>query len=588
MTIDDSSLFKLPHQDLLELSLFKPQVDNVAAWIEALPRTQIGDISKLLFTAVTELNRYKLTPTLRIELLDTLRPVIHYTTIELGKIYLNQPIMMSEVAQKSARISQLLSEHLATGYILAALHVDAISLNDSNSTQVLATSLHRAINELCEIILLHTQLYRDPPAGTWLKLHQMMLLSHKHLIDQQKVYDPLNKESTTLSAAYLRVALLGAAKPFQLRQPDIRVTAKALQEWSSFAQLIDWPQDHVPVIGVNPAEDMPPRLGELLKNHPAQHFAVCTKTLVAELQRLHDNTSPGAITLKLNRLIIPVDLIKHLIHAWSEHSKRNFMRLEAHESVDLCLGLSATHHFVSDGVDFERLLEGQITKKMAMAVNNRFINDALKKSARKKDIWDTPYENNFGRINITLPKPSINPADKQSSDDEPDKRFATYQVDTVNTSPGGYCIKWQNSPNTQIRAGDIVGIREKGNVKWSIGVIRWAKNDNNCLQLGIELISPSAQPYGARPIPKVGEAGNFHRVLLLPELKALGLSASLITANVPFKPQQKVVLRREGKDINVKLDNRIAGNSVYSQFTFRPFGENVKTDDGYDFDNLWP
>jgi hypothetical protein len=584
MTLQQDSLFRLPRQDLAAPSFFQASGSAVNAWIEQLPKANLGETSRQLYEALQELNRVKLHSVLRLELLDALRPSVHFAITALSKHYLNQPIVMPEKAQKVAEISHTLSDQLATGYILVALHADGMARSDQGVNQLLSCSLHRAISELGEVLLLHTQLYRDPPAGTWLRLHQMMLLAQQNMVDQETVLDTVNNIASSVTAAYLRAALLGAARPFQLRQQDMSLIAKALQQWSPLAQLIDWPEQGLPVLAVNPAEDLPPRLGTLLKDRPGQCFALCTDDLVAELQRLYQEAAPGALTLKIEHLLLPVDLLKHLIHAWSEISKRNFMRLEAHESVDLCLGLSATHHFLAGGIDLETLLGDPEHLTLSQDSNNRFLDKPVsKKDSRNKDIWDSAYETNFGQVNVTLAQLDIRGDgrndNKQKITRLIEEKFFTYQVDTINLSPGGYCVSWPPQDPAQIRTGEIIGIREHRSSKWSVGVIRWAKNDAGSIQLGLELISPSAQPYGARIFQKSGEHGDFLRVLLLPELKALGQAASLITPNIPFKSQQKIVIRQNGKETMLQLGRRIAGNSVYSQFAFRQFGDTRTTTD---------
>jgi hypothetical protein len=286
---------------------------------------------------------------------------------------------------------------------------------------------------------------------------------------------------------------------------------------------------------------------------------------------------------------MPVDLLKPLSHAWSEISKRNFMRLETYESVDLCLGLGATHHFLAGGIELGKLLGEKNALSLSPETGNRFLDkQSTPKSDRNKDIWDSPYETNFGQLNVTLATLDINKSTKPAAVVE--EKFFTYQVHTVNLSPGGYCVKWPPDDATQIRTGEIIGVREHRSRKWSIGVIRWAKNDNGNIQLGIELISPAAQPYGGRIIQKAGEPGEYLRILMLPELKALGQPASLITPNLSFKSQQKVMLRQNGKETIVQLGRRIAGNSVYSQFEFRPLGMTQTTtdpDNSNDMNDLW-
>ncbi len=214
MSAKHNSLFKLPRQDLTEPSLFDATDVAVATWAEQLPKANLGETSRLLFQALQELNRVRLHPTLRLDMLEELRPVLYFVAAGLTKHYLNQPIVMPEKAQKVAELSHSLRDQLTTGYILAALHADGMARSEQGVNQLLSKSLHRAITELGDLLLLHTQLYRDPPAGTWLKLHQMMLLAQQNMLDQQPIEDDLIGRSTSVTAAFDLYKLLYASIAF--------------------------------------------------------------------------------------------------------------------------------------------------------------------------------------------------------------------------------------------------------------------------------------------------------------------------------------------------------------------------------------
>ncbi|MEZ5507476.1 MAG: hypothetical protein R3F38_16555 [Gammaproteobacteria bacterium] len=47
-----------------------------------------------------------------------------------------------------------------------------------------------------------------------------------------------------------------------------------------------------------------------------------------------------------------------LIQAWGVLTERAFTRIDEHGHLTLCLGLSATHYFVSGRQDFNKMLQG--------------------------------------------------------------------------------------------------------------------------------------------------------------------------------------------------------------------------------------
>ena len=94
-----------------------------------------------------------------------------------------------------------------------------------------------------------------------------------------------------------------------------------------------------------------------------------------------------------------------------------------------------------------------------------------------------------------------------------------------------------------IKAGDIVGLKEKGNKDWVIAVIRWLSGLKNAKTLvGLELLSPRAIPYGACIDIKPGEKSPPVRVLMLAEIALIGQPHTLVTPRAGFKERQKLSL----------------------------------------------
>ena len=99
----------------------------------------------------------------------------------------------------------------------------------------------------------------------------------------------------------------------------------------------------------------------------------------------------------------------------------------------------------------------------------------------------------------------------------------------LNVSAGGYALRKFSSSPALARVGDIVAMKSSKNVSWELAVLRWAHiNDMNQLDVGLELISPSASAAIAKvedsTIQIEGE------ILLLPEISGLKQAASIITS----------------------------------------------------------
>jgi hypothetical protein len=176
----------------------------------------------------------------------------------------------------------------------------------------------------------------------------------------------------------------------------------------------------------------------------------------------------------------------------------------------------------------------------------------------------------------------------------PKVRYPIYNVQLANASPGGYCLEWMSELPGDIRAGDIVSLKEEHNRDWVIAVIRWVSQLENARTLiGLELLSPRAMPYGALIHQKTGEKSAPMRVLLLPEIKLVGQPHTLITPRAGFRERQKISLIRAGEEYAIQLLRQIAATGSFSQFDFRYIKElgDVLAEDkaGHlgSYDSLW-
>jgi len=61
---------KLPPHDLEVLSFCAPQPKKVQAWVEGLPKMNVGESAKRLYSAIQELNRLKTDSETRFQLIQ--------------------------------------------------------------------------------------------------------------------------------------------------------------------------------------------------------------------------------------------------------------------------------------------------------------------------------------------------------------------------------------------------------------------------------------------------------------------------------------------------------------------------------------
>lgn len=570
MTSVFAAKFHLPPQDLDAPTLFAPSPDAIAGWLAGLPKTNLGQMTRSLFGAVNELNRVRLAPALRMQLLETLRPSVYFASNGLRRHYLGQPIQLPEQPLKVAHLAHVLHEQLATGYILAAAQTATAGRQSgfSQPQAALATAAHRGIVEHSQNLLRDLQLYRDPHPGCWFTIHQLLKFAREAQVQHAAIADEQSGDSS-VEAAYLRAALLGSAKTNQLRQENLDKVFQHALGWVAATTLTDAASA---ALVIDPTSDDGPIYRQFAKPDNSW-YGLDTDHLTQLLNAQAELAEANALSDQQ----LSADLLLHLAQAWSGGGTRSFARTEVREPVEIAIGLTATHHFVGGEVEFGLLLDDHGGIKSAGQDENPFLRGRLQSTAPQsrtpaagKDVWDSPYQTNFGSSTLALEILDDTPRVQfqKSGGDERDK-FRVQSVERVNVSIGGLCVVWPPLSTLQLRTGEIVGIRENAQKNWSIGAIRWVQLTDAGPTVGIALLSPAGIPYGARVVAKSGEQGEYLRALVLPEIKQIGQATTLIVPRLPFRTGQKVSLLCHGKETRIQLTRKIAGAAAFSQFEFR-------------------
>jgi hypothetical protein len=601
-------LLRAPAPTRQSLSFCDASVRGVTDWLAGLPKANIGETARQLYQALIELNQLRIASETRLQLLELLRPDVHFVCTQLEKHYVNQPIVLGERPRKVAGLCQALQNHLAVGYKLIVVRV--VSQPERDRQQLLSVALQRAIHSLGALLIRSTQLYSPAASGLWLELHQLYQLAVEQGTERLLIRDPLARHAQGLSAeqSYLASLLLGCARCNQMRQQSIVKLAAALEAWSALAQLqaASTPSS---LFLFSPVIDGPPRYRSLFPDREQSLLGIDTAMLVGVIE---EHLRLASDNRQLTRLPAATglddDLLRHLSSAWGAISERTFQRTPAQGTLTLCIGMSALHYQLAGQRPFNEVLELPHSSNCAV----------FKLHNGAADIWANAFDAQSGgdellpthdHIEFVRPDlPRTAPAARtNSAASQPTKRPATtesypiYEIQLIDHSPGGYCLAWDGEVPSQLQTGELLGLREGCAQSWSIAVVRWIRQvRGGSTQMGVELIAPQAQPCGLRLLRKVDQGSEYLRALLLPEIAAISQPAMLIAPRLPFQEGHKVQINRNGEEQRAVLDRRRASMGNYNQFGYRTVGQvsteretpvtgwkghTTSTDE--DFDSLW-
>ncbi len=586
-----------PAQTLL--AFCKPTARDLKAWIQDLPKANIGESARLLYKALIELNNFKTPAENRIQLLELLRPEVMFINSQLEKHFLNNSIMLGERPQKVANLCQALQNHLTMGYKLV------ISEIYQQRSSILTLALQRTAHSMFVSLVRAYQLYYPAPPLFWLELHQVYWLARKNNIHTQPVRDDQldNISELSIEAVYSCVLLLSCSRINQMRQSDIAILARVLPRWCQLANLQNAELDSSLFV-VNLNSDSPPRYKELIEQEKIQsRLGFNTQDLAQALIEFQQSPDKQGITAGLD---VPESmsstLLAQLCSAWGNIAKRDFQRTSSKGNLELCLGMSAVHYYLAGQQVFAKTLQSQQPEIVEYNTDNS-----------EPDIWASAIDAQI----LTEPDPlqvdlieyekiPIKEENTASSGDsstveslDPVAFFPTYTLSIVNHSPGGYCLAWRDAVPAQLQAGEIIALRESPERPWSTAVTRWIRQAGSAsTQMGVELIAPNAQPCGLQLLRSSDKSSQFLRALLVPEIPALSRPASVIGPRIPFQEGHKVAINQHGTERRAILRKRSMHTGSINQFEYslltppqpaepNPTSVSKSSSKNEDFDSLW-
>jgi hypothetical protein len=582
-------LLRVPIPTQLRLSFCEPTPRDLKRWIANLPKANIGETARLLYQGLSELNQLLTPSDNRLQLLELLRPEVYFVCKHLERHFLHQAIVLDERSRKIANLCQALQNHLATGYKQIVVRITPRFSKDR--APLLAQALQRAIHCLNGPLIRATQLYCPVPEGLWLELHQLYRIACAQKLQHLSLRDELASQTRTLSIeqTYVVALLLGAARCNQLRQNQIARLAEVLEPWSQWVKL----QPSNPADGlfaVAPDLDIGPRYRSKFRAEQQDSLlGVDPQPLVAAIEAHLQGNSSGSTPLPVPAGLT-LDTLQHLHAAWGQAAERSFQRTVGQGSLTLCVGMSALHFYLGGQRSFSDILKNPGTRLAKFS--------ALPLTGQGKDQWSQAFDAApHASVDALLPYEEIEYPQLQNDDGkdaaDSNRHFPTYALPIINHSPGGYCLAWPGAVPAELQAGEMVGIEDSANKGWSIAVVRWIRQvRGGGTQMGIEQVAPYAEPCGLQLVRSQDDHSQYLRGLLLPEISAIDLPATLLAPRLPFQEGNKVLINTNGQERRAGLDRRVASTNSFNQFAYRSLEAN-RNDNAAgsgveeEFDSLW-
>ncbi len=589
--------------------LSKYNADSIKLWIANLPMANTGEVSKRVYNFLMDSNTLLLDTRVRSRVLHSLNDSVKFISNHLARHYTVQSASLTKKQMKVANLSRAIQLEVAIGY--KTIIEDLLS-DEKFGNKLLPIAVNYALYYLYKVLILTNQLYSDPPSGMWHELHLLYQLAEHNQFHERKI--AVGNEQHSAVDTYKKATLLTMSNPYQLRQRDMEMVAKALPFIVTNCSISADP-DAVYDFVTNLHTDAPPFHRSLIKDGMKAHFRGFNVSNVIIFLQQELKTSE-----KSRRSIAMSDsIIRHLLRAWGAMATRTFARTPASNTLKVSMGLAASHYLISKELygeyqdEDDRILMGEkLVDSLEGSLKNATILDnesseMYQGPKTRGSEWNVSTNGPMIKTDamwesIYRRKSSVDIEDErkpyQFMDKDPEKKASQYNYQDaaiINVSPGGYCMKLMGLMPKQTQTGEVLGIlesNESGNTSWNIGHICWIKRMNSGeLNLGVHLLAPNGKPVLARNNVSAATESNFQRCLLLPAVSGLEQLSTILTSTIGYSVNQIVHVRENEHEFDIKLIKLISSGHSFLQFSY----EKQKTDiqeetvdnSKDDFDSVW-
>lgn len=620
-------LLNIPELEAPGAESFDIRPKQLEHWLNELPMGDKGECARRIFHALKEINRLDYSSRDRWRALEVLTGPLSDMTDSLEQHFKNQNLPIAEKNLKIADLCIELYREMALGYKIMLDQIWTKELNVLNRNKAVSI-VYRAMYYLQKILLVTYEVYRDPPANTWMHIHQLYLYAEDNRVTQIKPRDicSINQQPPiTVCELYIQILLLGLLSPYRLRQLDTKKVVKALGDWSKHCKIL-------------PADQFEEKIGHVLIKQnsdyaPGYYFAdnsinhVYTRTLDSSelVNHISDAvvSQPSRIDQNTRIYDLPADVLRLIIFTWSGKSRRLFARSnEKTGQSTVSIGLNATHFMINSiqklhpGLEetspYATLLKSESSEHYQNYLNLQnkeelqFDSEAHFDAApvfgitgidnTSSDVWDYDYgSKQLGQeYNLRIWQESKQTARK------PTTTYQSTSFENINESANGYCLfsDFHEEHNTnKVQVGELIGLRgdqkdsKSSNV--DLGIIRRLKNTDKGIELGIQKLAPGADVVAVCLYQKRKFANlKYQRALLLPALKPIKQPMTLVLSKV-FKMGSELIINKFGYKTHVQLTRIIETTGEFNQFDFivknvigiEPTETKLELEQG--FDSVW-
>ena len=587
--------YRLPKLTQTDAQTLRPKPAELGAWIDAQPTINVQSTAPLLIALLQSYNRCALPAAIRLKAAIILQPVIDRVVKQLRIYYQNESLPLRKSARTQAgAVTQLLDE---TTFAYKRVVSDSITADNDMSINLVVAALRLSIDQMGQQILECYSQYAPPIPGLWGELHRTYQLAERNGLHTRVLAENADAENpfATVQHGYLRIALLALTMPNHLMPGQASLIYGYLEKWTVGCRMLTKKVTAAETgdIVIDLAGERPPAVATgYARFRPIDGRFLDISKLQEKLDDVsasvkNDGGLPLTIAERLRR-----DLLTRLRAAWQGRAERTNQReSDMSNTVSLCIGLDACHHFLAEEASFtpeqgeirnhrpqeaggglELVPSSEAWEMETPASTHQFGANETRIShfATQVDVWDAVHDT------------EIQARHKREA------AMAHFRVEPwlcINQSAGGMALRCLPDTLSRTRVGALVAIpTDEQHRHWKVGALRWLQdNSGNAtgstdkhFDIGIMIITDTAVPVAVRAIGGAGTGGEYFRSLLIENADHTATenpaekkeNCLLVPASI-YDIGTQLVLNRQTTLEYVRLTRLIETTSSFSMFEYK-------------------
>lgn len=566
-------------------STINPNPKKLEEWIKALPRAHVGETGRLVFNAISQLNKLDISPETRFAALEQLIAPVNYVVNASQKHFIGHAFPLSPKAAKVVALAQTMYTEIGLGYKIIVEELFARSTSIAKNRGFIA-SVFRTLSFLNMAMHYCYITYQPSPRGFWLEFHRLYhfcATAGIHILKQNDLALP----EDSIEDQYKQALLMALVNTYQLSQEDISAIHESLGNWTPYCDLSTLDDVSRPngIVIVSLDSDEPPTYAAFMKEVTGPCLVLNTERLAQHLSILMaSQTSLGESKTPISK-----ELLQRMHGSWCSVPKRSFRRRQTGTTARVILGLSAVHSFLSNQNSRAQSGQQQASDR-SLLFRASFSGQSVTSPADNAcnaypdllDFYDGASSNVAVGADGSFNRTSSYNLNKSTADEPYEHEFVI-----TNESAGGYCLSGTPSQSGAIKVGEILYLKQTGqDSTYNVCVVRWMRRDRSRLVLGVEILTPHADPV-------IIEAASLNRsknpplaALLFPATPIMNLPATLISA-ATLRPGQSVRIKQSKMEREVCIEKIIQSTRTFRQYQFTESHVQAVTENEADFDSIW-